>query len=73
MRLPARRSPVEVRDDLLDEVGTHLDLTARMAVHGTDAERTVGDPANAGCLRARRCDVVIMRGVPVGTSVVIVP
>jgi len=45
---------------------------ARMAVHGTDAERTVGDAVSAGCLHAHAAAMRwMMRHVPVGTPVVI--
>ena len=45
---------------------------ARMAVHGTDAERTVGDAVSAGCLHAHGAAMRwMMRHVPVGTPVVI--
>jgi L,D-transpeptidase catalytic domain len=43
---------------------------ARMAVHGTDAERAVGDPVSAGCLHAHAAAMRwLMRHVPVGTPV----
>jgi hypothetical protein len=45
---------------------------ARMAVHGTDAEATVGDAVSAGCLHAHTAAMRwMMRHVPVGTPVVI--
>jgi hypothetical protein len=45
---------------------------ARMAVHGTNAERTVGDAVSAGCLHAHAAAMRwLMRHVPVGTPVVI--
>jgi hypothetical protein len=45
---------------------------ARMAVHGTDAERTVGDPVSAGCLHAHAAAMRwMMRHVPAGTPVTI--
>jgi L,D-transpeptidase catalytic domain len=43
---------------------------ARMAVHGTDRERTVGDAVSAGCLHARAPAMRwLMRRVPNGTPV----
>jgi lipoprotein-anchoring transpeptidase ErfK/SrfK len=43
---------------------------ARMAVHGTDSERTVGDAVSAGCLHAHaRAMRWLMRHVPNGTPV----
>jgi L,D-transpeptidase-like protein len=46
---------------------------ARMAVHGTDVERTVGDPVSAGCLHAHAAAMRwMMRHVPVGAPVTIV-
>jgi lipoprotein-anchoring transpeptidase ErfK/SrfK len=43
---------------------------ARMAVHGTDSERTVGDAVSAGCLHARAPAMRwLMRHVPNGTPV----
>jgi L,D-transpeptidase catalytic domain len=48
--------------------------SARMAVHGTNAPRTVGRAASAGCLHAREAALRwMMRHVPVGTPVVIAP
>ena len=45
---------------------------ARMAVHGTNAEPTVGDAVSAGCLHAHAAAMRwLMRHVPVGTPVVI--
>jgi hypothetical protein len=45
---------------------------ARMAVHGTNAERTIGDAVSAGCLHAHAAAMRwMMRHVPVGTPVVI--
>jgi lipoprotein-anchoring transpeptidase ErfK/SrfK len=46
---------------------------ARMAVHGTNVERTVGDAVSAGCLHARG-DAMrwMMRHVPNGAPIVIV-
>jgi lipoprotein-anchoring transpeptidase ErfK/SrfK len=45
---------------------------ARMAVHGTNAERTVGDAVSAGCLHARGAAMRwMMRHVPNGTPIVI--
>ena len=44
----------------------------RLAIHGTDAPASVGQPSSAGCLRARDADLqVLMRRVPVGTPVFI--
>jgi hypothetical protein len=44
----------------------------RIAIHGTDAPATVGQPASAGCLRAADADLqVLMRRVPLGTPVFI--
>jgi hypothetical protein len=46
---------------------------ARMAVHGTDVERTVGDPVSAGCLHAHAAAMRwMMRHVPAGAPVTIV-
>jgi L,D-transpeptidase catalytic domain len=46
----------------------------RVAIHGTDARSSIGAPASAGCLRTRDDDLrVLMRIVPLGTSVVITP
>jgi lipoprotein-anchoring transpeptidase ErfK/SrfK len=46
---------------------------ARMAVHGTDSERTVGDPVSAGCLHAHAAAMRwMMRHVPSGAPVTIV-
>jgi lipoprotein-anchoring transpeptidase ErfK/SrfK len=46
---------------------------ARMAVHGTNVERTVGDAVSAGCLHAHAAAMRWMMGhVPNGTPVVIV-
>jgi lipoprotein-anchoring transpeptidase ErfK/SrfK len=46
---------------------------ARMAVHGTNVDATVGDPVSAGCLHAHAAAMRwIMRHVPNGTPVVIV-
>jgi hypothetical protein len=46
----------------------------RIAIHGTDARWSIGAPASAGCLRMRDDDLrVLMRIVPLGTSVVIRP
>jgi hypothetical protein len=46
---------------------------ARMAVHGTNAEQSVGDAVSAGCLHAHAAAMRwMMRHVPVGTPVVIV-
>jgi hypothetical protein len=46
---------------------------ARMAVHGTNAEQSVGDAMSAGCLHAHAAAMRwMMRHVPVGTPVVIV-
>lgn len=46
---------------------------ARMAVHGTNAERTVGDAVSAGCLHARAAAMRwMMRHVPAGAPVTIV-
>jgi lipoprotein-anchoring transpeptidase ErfK/SrfK len=43
---------------------------ARMAVHGTDRERTVGDAVSAGCLHAHAPAMRwLMRHVPNGTPV----
>jgi len=43
---------------------------ARMAVHGTDVERTVGDAVSAGCLHAHATAMRwLMRHVPNGTPV----
>jgi L,D-transpeptidase-like protein len=43
---------------------------ARMAVHGTDSERTVGNAVSAGCLHARAPALRwLMRHVPNGTPV----
>jgi len=45
---------------------------ARMAVHGTNVERTVGDPISAGCLHARGAAMRwMMRHVPAGAPVTI--
>jgi L,D-transpeptidase catalytic domain len=45
---------------------------ARMAVHGTNSERTVGAAVSAGCLHAHAAAMRwMMRHVPVGTPVVI--
>jgi L,D-transpeptidase catalytic domain len=45
---------------------------ARMAVHGTDSEPTVGDAVSAGCLHAHAAAMRwLMRHVPNGTPVVI--
>lgn len=45
---------------------------ARMAVHGTNVDATVGDPVSAGCLHAHAAAMRwIMRHVPNGTPVVI--
>ncbi|HEU0024602.1 MAG TPA: L,D-transpeptidase [Thermoleophilaceae bacterium] len=42
----------------------------RLAIHGTDAPATIGNPASAGCLRAGDADLqVLMRRVPLGTPV----
>ena len=44
----------------------------RIAIHGTDAPATLGQPASAGCLRAGDADLqVLMRRVPLGTPVFI--
>jgi lipoprotein-anchoring transpeptidase ErfK/SrfK len=44
----------------------------RIAIHGTDAPASVGQPASAGCLRAADADLeVLMRRVPLGTPVFI--
>ena len=46
---------------------------ARMAVHGTNAERSVGDAVSAGCLHARAAAMRwMMHHVPNGTPVTIV-
>jgi L,D-transpeptidase catalytic domain len=46
----------------------------RLAIHGTDAPGSIGQPSSAGCLRAADGDLrVLMRRVPVGTPVVIRP
>lgn len=46
---------------------------ARMAVHGTNAERTVGDAVSAGCLHAHAVAMRwMMRHVPAGAPVTIV-
>src|SRR3954447_12403481 len=46
---------------------------ARMAVHGTNAEGTVGDAVSAGCLHAHAAAMRwLVRHVPVGAPVVIV-
>ena len=43
---------------------------ARMAVHGTDVERTVGDAVSAGCLHAHAAAMRwLVRHVPNGTPV----
>jgi hypothetical protein len=45
---------------------------ARMAVHGTNVERTVGDAVSAGCLHARGAAMRwMMRHVPNGAPIVI--
>jgi len=45
---------------------------ARMAVHGTNAERTVGDAVSAGCLHAHAAAMRwLVRHVPNGTPVTI--
>src|SRR3954468_16421730 len=45
---------------------------ARMAVHGTTAERSVGDPVSAGCLAAHAAAMRwMMRHVPSGAPVTI--
>ena len=45
---------------------------ARMAVHGTDVEQTVGDPVSAGCLHAHGAAMRwMMRQVPAGAPVTI--
>jgi lipoprotein-anchoring transpeptidase ErfK/SrfK len=45
---------------------------ARMAVHGTNAERSVGDAVSAGCLHARAAAMRwMMRHVPNGAPIVI--
>jgi lipoprotein-anchoring transpeptidase ErfK/SrfK len=45
---------------------------ARMAVHGTDAERTVGGAVSAGCLHAHAAAMRwLVRHVPNGTPVTI--
>jgi L,D-transpeptidase-like protein len=45
---------------------------ARMAVHGTNAERSVGDAVSAGCLHARAAAMRwMMRHVPNGTPILI--
>jgi L,D-transpeptidase catalytic domain len=47
---------------------------ARMAVHGTDAERTVGGAVSAGCLHARAPAMRwMMAHIPTGAPIVIVP
>jgi hypothetical protein len=44
----------------------------RLAIHGTNAPATLGQPASAGCLRAADADLrVLMRRVPLGTPVFI--
>jgi hypothetical protein len=44
----------------------------RLAIHGTPVPSTVGQPASAGCLRARDGDLrFLMRRVPLGTPVFI--
>jgi hypothetical protein len=44
----------------------------RLAIHGTDAPATIGRPASAGCLHARRKDLEkLMRRVPLGAPVFI--
>ena len=44
----------------------------RLAIHGTDAPATLGQPASAGCLRAADADLqMLMRRVPLGTPVFI--
>jgi hypothetical protein len=44
----------------------------RLAIHGTNAPTSVGQPSSAGCLRARDADLqVLMRRVPLGTPVFI--
>src|SRR3954466_12173057 len=46
---------------------------ARMAVHGTNVERTVGDAVSAGCLHAHAAAMRgMMRHVPTGAPVTIV-
>lgn len=46
----------------------------RMAIHGTDAPSTIGQPASAGCLRASDADLRgLMDRVPVGAPVSIRP
>jgi lipoprotein-anchoring transpeptidase ErfK/SrfK len=44
----------------------------RLAIHGTDAQATIGTAASAGCLRAADADLqVLMAKVPLGTPVFI--
>jgi hypothetical protein len=44
----------------------------RLAIHGTNAPGTIGQPASAGCLRAADADLaVLMRRVPLGTPIFI--
>lgn len=46
----------------------------RIAIHGTDAPWSIGASASAGCLRTGDSDLrVLMRLVPLGTTVVIRP
>ncbi len=42
----------------------------RIAIHGTPNERSVGQPASAGCLRVRDADIrKLMKRIPVGARV----
>jgi lipoprotein-anchoring transpeptidase ErfK/SrfK len=44
----------------------------RLAIHGTNAPASIGQPSSAGCLRAADHDLhVLMRRVPLGTPVFI--
>jgi len=46
----------------------------RLAIHGTNAPSTIGQPASAGCLRAADADLaVLMRRVPLGTPLFVRP
>jgi hypothetical protein len=45
---------------------------SRLAIHGTDAPGSIGQPSSAGCLRAADTDLrMLMRRVPLGTPVFI--
>lgn len=46
----------------------------RIAIHGTDVPASIGAAATAGCLRAADSDLrILMRTVPLGTTVIIRP